>query len=200
VLCVWPPNNDLAIGAACPAAGVVDCCPNRFLPPPNKLPPGPAGWDVAPVLASSVVDAGGSPAGVVEPNEKPPILGAAGVVEPNIEGVAVVTEEGALVETGGFPQAKLGVPVAAMPLVVCAVDAPKPPNVDGVLPVVFLVALFPKPPKPPVAPLVPNNDGVLVPEDWAPPKGEAPPKLNLGVSDIVGDVIRSMCVSMLVGF
>jgi hypothetical protein len=133
--------------------------------PPNKLPPGPAGCDVAPVLAPSVVDAGGSPAGVVEPNEKPPVLGAAGVVDPNIEGVAVVAEEGALVEAGGFPQVNLGVSAAAVPLVVCAVDAPKPPNADGVLPAVLLVALFPKPPKPPVVPLVPNIDGVPVPED-----------------------------------
>lgn len=139
---------------------------------------------MTPVLASRVVAAGGSPAGVVDPNEKPPVLGAAGVVEPNIEGVDVDAEaEFALVEVGGAAQLKLGVLAAAVPVVFCAFDAPNPAKPEGVLPDMLLAALFPKPLKPPVAPLVPKSDGVLV------PVALDAPKFNLGGSDILGSVI-----------
>lgn len=167
------------------------------MPPPNKFPPSvEPDTALAPVLAPSPVSLGGSPAGVVEPNEKPPVLGAAGVVDPKSEVAEVVAVEGAaLVEAGGAPQLKLGALEAAVPLVPCALDPPRPVNNDCVLPaeLVLLAELFPNPPKPPAPPLVPNMDGALVPVDFAAPNDEAPealPKLNLGGSDMVVDVIE----------
>lgn len=151
---------------------------------------------VAPVLAPRPGSFGGSPAGVVEPNEKPLVLGAAGVVDPKRVGVEVpAAEEGVLVRAGGAPQLNVGVLPATVPLVVCALDPPGPAKRDGVLPaeLVLLAVLLPNPLKPPeAAPLVPNNDGVLVPVDFAAPKVEAPaalPKLNTGGSDMLEDMM-----------
>lgn len=203
---VWPcPPNRLLLGAAvCGVAapksegfvaaggeadGTVVCGPKRFLPWPNIFAPD-AGADifVAPVLAPRpLFSFGGSPAGVVEPNGKSVVLGAAGVVDPKEGSVEVPEEGGAAVEAGGAPKLKAGVLD-----VVAALELPKPPKSDGSLPfdVVLLAVLFPKPAKPPAFPLVPNNDGAAVPVEFAvllvpnndgvavPVDFAAPPKVN----------------------
>jgi hypothetical protein len=126
---------------------------------------------VAPVLAPRpVLSFGGSPAGVVEPNEKKLVFGAAGVVDPKEGSAGVAVEEGALVEAGEAPKLKEGVGAAVVPL-----DPAGAPKSEVLLPpdVVLFVVLFPNPVKPPGVPLVPNNDGVLLPVDFAPPRGWA---------------------------
>lgn len=109
---------------------------------------------------------GGSPAGVVEPNGKWVVLGAAGVVDPKEGSAEAPVEGGAAVEAGGAPKLKEGVLDTVAPLV-----ALSPPKSDGWLPLgaVLLVALFPNPAKPPEVPLVPNNDGAAAPVEFAPP-------------------------------
>ena len=89
--------------AGCEEGGAVDCGPKSVLPEPNMFPPGVgAAMFVAPVLAPRpLFSFGGSPAGVVEPNGRRLVLGAAGVVDPKEGNVEVAVEEGAFVEAGG---------------------------------------------------------------------------------------------------
>jgi hypothetical protein len=143
----------------------------------------------APVLAPRPpFSFGGSPAGVVEPNGKRVVFGAAGVVDPKEGSVEVPVEAGgAAVEAGGAPKLKAGVLD-----VVAALDEFKPPKSDGLFPldVVLLAVLLLKPAKPPAVPLAPNNDGAAVPVEFAVPlvpnndgaavpvDFAAPPKVN----------------------
>lgn len=156
--------------AGCEEGGAVDCGPKSVLPEPNMFPPGVgAAMFVAPVLAPRpLFSFGGSPAGVVEPNGRRLVLGAAGVVDPKEGNVEVAVEEGAFVEAGGAPKLKAGVLEAVAPL-----DGLSPAKSPGLLPlaVKLLVVLFPNPPKPPEVLAVPNNDGAAAPVDFPPPNG-----------------------------